>query len=324
MDYLFLTFVVIGFLAVVLLFEGGYLVWNSHRGTEARRLRRRLQALSAGGHGSQESQIAKERLLGNTPAVERLLLRIPRVHELDKLLLQSGLSLTVATFLFWSGAAAVAGLILWLFLRPPGWIGPVCVAAAASLPWIHVLRARRKRLQAIEQQLPDALELTARALRAGYAFLSAMQMVGNEGAEPIAQEFRIASDEVNYGVPMQDALMNLASRVPVTDLRFFVIAVSIQRETGGNLAELLDKLGALIRARFRLLGTIRVLSAEGKLSAWILSLLPFVLAALINMINPKFMSVLWTDPAGHKLVVGGLIFMVIGIFWMWRTIKIRV
>jgi tight adherence protein B len=149
-------------------------------------------------------------------------------------------------------------------------------------------------------------------------------MVGTEGPEPIAQEFRTAFDEVNYGVPMQDALMNLALRVPVTDLRFFVIAATIQRETGGNLAELLDKLGALIRARFKLLGTIRVLSAEGKLSAWILSLLPFALVAVINLVNPQFMSVLWRDPAGIKLVIAGLAFMVVGIFWMWRIIKIRV
>jgi len=118
--------------------------------------------------------------------------------------------------------------------------------------------------------------------------------------------------------------MNLAARVPVTDLRFFVIAVSIQRETGGNLAELLDKLGMLIRARFKLLGTIRVLSAEGRLSAWILSLLPFVLVVLINLVNPKFMSILWTDPAGIYLIGGGLILMTVGIFWMWRIIKIRV
>lgn len=324
MDYVFLTFVVAAFLAVVLLLEGGYLVWNSHRGAEARRIQRRLQALSAGGGLSHQSEILKQRLLGETPAVERLLLRIPRVHQFDKLLLQSGLPLTVAKFLGLTATAAFAGLVLWLLLPLPGMTAPACVAGAASLPLICVLHVRRKRLQALEQQLPDALELMARALRAGHAFLSAMQMVGTEGPEPIAQEFRIASDEVNYGVPTPDALLNLASRVPVMDLRFFVIAVGIQRETGGNLAELLDKLGALIRARFKLLGTIRVLSAEGRVSAWILTLLPFVLGGLINVINPKFMSVLWTDPAGSKLVVGGLILMGIGVLWMWRIVKIRV
>ncbi len=324
MDYLLLTFVVIGFLAVVLLFEGGYLFWNSYRGAEARRIQRRLQALSAGGHASSESVLIKKRLLGNTTAVERLLLLLPRVHQLDRLLLQSGLPLTVATFIWMTAMGALAGLLLWAFLALPLLVGLACVAGGASFPTIRVLRARRLRLKAIEQQLPDALELMARALRAGHAFLSALQMVGTEGPEPIAREFRIAFDEVNYGVAMQEALTNLATRVPVTDLRFFVIAVSIQRETGGNLAELLDKLAALIRARFKLLGTIRVLSAEGRLSAWILSLLPFVLAVLINLVNPKFMSILWTDPAGIYLIAAGLILMTLGIVWMWRIIKIRV
>jgi tight adherence protein B len=324
MDNLILIFVVVGFLAVVLLFEGGYLLWNSYRGTEARRIQHRLQALSAGGHLSGEAELVKERLLGKSPMVDRLLLRIPRFRQFDRLLLQSGLRLTVSTFLGISAVAAFAGLILWLFLPLPVWIAPLCVGGAAAVPSIYVLRTRRKRLHAIEQQLPDALELMARALRAGHAFPSAVQMVGTEVPEPIAREFRIAFDEVNYGVPMQDALMNLAARVPVTDLRFFVIAVSIQRETGGNLAELLDKLASLIRARFSLLGTIRVLATEGRVSAWILSILPIFLLVVINLINPKFMSILWTDPAGLIAIWMGLSFMVVGIIWMWRIVKIRI
>jgi tight adherence protein B len=192
------------------------------------------------------------------------------------------------------------------------------------LPFLQVALARRKRLHAIEQQLPDALELMSRALRAGHAFPSAVQMVGDEGPQPIAGEFRVTFDEVNYGVPMHDALTNLAARVPITDLHFFVIAVAIQRETGGNLTELLDKLSSLIRARFKLLGTIRVLSSEGRLSAWILSALPFVLIAAINLINPKFIALLWNDPAGliACYIASGL--MVVGIFWMRRVVKIRV
>jgi tight adherence protein B len=129
---------------------------------------------------------------------------------------------------------------------------------------------------------------------------------------------------VNFGISLQDALLNLATRVPSTDLKYFVIAVLLQRETGGNLAELLGNLSALIRARFKLLGTIRVLSAEGRLSAWVLSLLPFVAAALLNIINPKFMSILWTDPSGLQLVWGALAMSAVGVVWMWRTVKIRV
>ena len=177
---------------------------------------------------------------------------------------------------------------------------------------------------AIELQLPDALDLMARAMLAGHAFPSGVQMVGNEMPEPVAGEFRIVFDEINFGISVQDALTNLATRVPSTDLRYFVISVLIQRETGGNLAELLSNISALIRARLKLLGAVRVLSAEGRLSALILTVLPFALAGVINFINPKFLSVLWTDPAGLKVSGGALFIMLLGIFWMWRIIKIRV
>jgi tight adherence protein B len=149
-------------------------------------------------------------------------------------------------------------------------------------------------------------------------------MVGDEMTGPIAGEFGIAFDEVNYGIPMQTALMNLATRVPITDFRYFVIAVLIQRETGGNLAELLDKIAAIIRGRHKLMGTVRVLSAEGRLSAWILCLLPFALAFVISFINREFLSLLWTDPAGVRLLAGALVLMVFGIFWVRRIIRIHV
>jgi tight adherence protein B len=148
--------------------------------------------------------------------------------------------------------------------------------------------------------------------------------VGSEMPEPIAAEFRIVFDEINYGISAQEALVNLTARVPSTDLSYFVIAVLIQRETGGNLAELLGNISALVRARLKLLGTVRVLSAEGRLSAWILTLLPFALGFVLQLVNPKFLSVLWTDPMGVKMVGVALFMMAVGIFAMWRIIKIRV
>jgi len=324
MDYPFVIFVVVGFLAAVLLLEGGFLLWNSYRGVEAQRMQRRLRALSADDPVAHESAIVKRRLLGEAPALHQLLLRLPRVQDLAGLLTQSGLTLNVSTFLMLTAAGAGAGLLVWMLLGLAPLAGLGCAAGGAMLPIMHALRKRRMRLKAIEQQLPDALEFMARAMRAGHAFASALQTLGTEGPEPIAQEFRAAFDEVNYGVPVQEALMKLATRVPLTDLRFFVIAVCIQRETGGNLAALLDKLGMLMRARFKLLGTIRVLSAEGRFSAWILTLLPFGLGAVLNVVNPKFMSVLWTDPAGIRLIVAAIVLMAIGIFWMRRIVKIRV
>lgn len=324
MDYLYYAFAILGFLAIVLFLEGAYLAWNAYKGPEARRIERRLRALSAGEGGARELSIVKKRLLSETPTMERLLLQIPRVHQLDRLLLQSGLRLNVAGFLGLSILAAAIALVLCIVLAFNAYITVALVIVAAWLPFFYVVNKRQQRLDSIEQQLPDSLDLMARALRAGHALPGTLKMVGEEMPEPISGEFRITFDELNYGVSMQDALNNLAKRIPVTDLRYFVISVLIQRETGGNLAELLDNISILIRARFKLLGTIRVLSAEGRLSAWVLTLLPFALAGVISIIHPTFIGVLWSDPFGQKMVAGALIIMVLGIFWMWRIIKIRV
>jgi tight adherence protein B len=194
----------------------------------------------------------------------------------------------------------------------------------ASMPWFWVARKRNQRMQLFERQIPEALDLMGRALRAGHAFPTGVKMVGDEMPEPIAKEFRVLYDETNFGMPQNEALLRLADRVPVDDLRYFVIAVMIQRESGGNLAELLDNIAGIVRARLKLLGEVRTLSAEGKLSAWILGLLPFCVAALINIVNPKFMDVLWTDPIGLRMVGGALLLMAFGVLWMRKIIQIRI
>jgi tight adherence protein B len=198
------------------------------------------------------------------------------------------------------------------------------MALSLGLPLLWVFNQKSKRLAKVDQQLPDALDLIGRALRAGHAFPTAMKMVGDEMSAPIADEFRITFDEVNFGISMADALMNLATRVPSTDLRYFVIAVLIQRETGGNLAELLDNISKIVRERMKLLGQIRVLSAEGKMSAWVLGLLPFGAALMIQLTNPGFLKVLYTDPAGRKMVATAMVMMVMGVFVMRKIIRIRV
>lgn len=323
MDYLYYLFVLLGFLAVVLLLEGMYLAWNAYKGPEAKRIEKRLQAMSAGAslHGS---SLAKQRMLAQAPGMERLLLQIPRIHQLDRMLLQAGLSLSVAKFIGFTLLAATGGVVFGLLVGLPVFAVIAMGVAAGLVPLFYIQGARHKRMIAIEQQLPDALDLMARAMMAGHAFPSALQMVGSEMPEPIASEFRIVFDEINYGISTQEALVNLTKRVPSTDLSYFVIAVLIQRETGGNLAELLGNISELIRARLKLLGTVRVLSAEGRLSAWILTLLPFALGFVLQIINPKFLSVLWEDPLGLKMVGFALCLMAVGILAMWRIIKIRV
>lgn len=320
----FRTFVLLAFVAAVLFLEGAYLLWNAHRSPEAKKIQKRLQVLAAGAGESGDSSIVKQRLLSDVPALHRLLWRMPRLRLADRVLEQSGLSLTMARLL---GLVLVSGLAVGAaaaFMRLPALLTAALVSAAALLPVLHVQRSRLRRIRTIERQLPDALDLISRALRAGHAFDTGMKMVGQEMTEPIAEEFRLTQDEVNFGVSLQQALLNLASRVPSTDLSYFVIAVLIQRESGGNLTEVLDKLSELIRERFKLLEKVRVLSAEGKLSAWILGLLPFVVAGVINVINPGFMKVLWTDPLGISMLNAALVMMVLGILWMRQIIRIHV
>lgn len=325
MDYLYYLFATLIFLAVVLLVEGAYLIWNSSKGPEAERIARRLRTMSAGSHGGEQSiSIVKDRLLSKTPMMQRMLLQMPRVGAMDRLLQQSGVTWSVSDFLGLSLIAFLAALFAASYLPIP-WLFRVVIAAAiALLPYLYVVRAKAKRLNRIEQQLPDAMDLMGRALRAGHAFPTALKMVGDEMSDPIASEFRVTFDEVNFGISMPDALMNLATRVPSTDLRYFVIAVLIQRETGGNLSELLASISAIIRDRLKLMGQVKVLSAEGRLSAWILGLLPFGAALMIQLANPKFLEVLYTDPMGKKMLMIAAGMMVIGVLAMRKIIHIRV
>lgn len=325
MDTLYYLFGVLLFIAIVLFIEGAYLSWNSSKGPEAGRIARRLRAMSAGGHGDgQQISIVKQRLLAESPALQRLLLQIPRIGTLDRLLQQSGLSWSVAKLLGMTIAAFFIPFFTGTYFAQPLLIRLAAGAVVAALPTMYVLRAQQKRLQRIDEQLPDALDLMGRALRAGHAFPTALKMVGDEISDPLGGEFSIAFDEVNFGVAMQDALINLATRVPSTDLRYFVIAVLIQRETGGNLSELLGNISSIIRARIKLLGQVRVLSAEGRLSAWILSGLPFGAALMIQLVNPKFLEVLYTDPAGRKMIAGAITMMIFGVLVMRKIIRIRV
>ncbi|GAB3545544.1 type II secretion system F family protein [Noviherbaspirillum agri] len=323
MDYFYYGFIVLGFFAIVGLIEGVYLTWNAYRGPEATRIKRRLQAMSAAGT-TVETKLLKKRLLSEVPLLERILLQLPRVQHLDRLLIQSGTGMTVAGFHAVALSCVAITIVIAYIAAMPVWLGVVMGIGASLLPFAYLFKLRDKRLNSIETQLPDALDLMARALRAGHAFSSALSMVGQEGPEPIAQEFRTTFDEINFGVPVQKALTNLATRVASTDLRYFVVAVLIQRETGGNLAELMENIAMLIRERLKLAATVRVLSAEGRLSAWILGILPFAVGGLINVVNPKFLSLLWTDPTGLNVVAGALALMVVGVIWMWRVITIRV
>ena len=317
-------FAVVAFVAVVMFAEALYLIWNTYKGPEAKKVEQRLRALSASADSTDRTAVLKTRLLSEVPAIERVLLAFPRIHQIDRFILQSGMDLTVGKLLSISILVGVCVYGVLLFTAMAVQMRLVLALAAFFLPWLFVQVKRSKRLRKMEQQLPETLDLIGRALRAGHALPSGLKMAGEELPEPLASEFRIIHDEINFGVSMQQALNNLGERVPSTDMRYFVVAVLIQREAGGNLTEVLDNLSKLIRSRLRFHARVKVLTTEGRMSAWVLGLLPFGLAALLNFASPEFISVLWTDPAGIKITNIVLTMMAVGGIWLYKLVKIRV
>jgi tight adherence protein B len=321
----FQVMLVLVFIAVLLLLEGGYLLWQSHRGQEAQRIGKRLTAFSGASRIGSQAQLLKDRMLSDVPAFERWLSGIPRAKSLQRYIFQSGLGWTVSRLLLTCAAIwVVACMVLLSVAHQPLFISAAVATLLAGLPLGYLSMKRRKRLEKMEEQLPEALDFMTRALRSGHAFSSALLMVGEEMADPIAAEFKVVHDEINFGVSMQQALINLSERVPLTDLRYFVVSVLIQRDTGGNLTEVLSNLSRLIRERLKLISKVRVLSANGRFSAWTLVVLPFALGAVMNMMNPGFMSPLWTDPIGTTILKVMLSLMVVGVLIMRQIIKIRV
>ena len=325
MDLVFYGFAVLLFAACILMVEGAWLWWAGTHGSAARRINRRLRLMAARGEAGEERvSILKQRRYARAPGLERLLRRAPQAAQLDHLLLQSGLSWSVAQFIGVTGALLLAALLLLAVWSMPLPGALLLLSGAVSGPWLFVLRARAARLKKIEAQLPEAADFLARALRAGHSFSNVLQMVGDELSEPISGEFKMAHEEINYGVPMNEALQNLAVRIPLTDLRYLVIAVLVQRESGGNLAEVLISIARIIRARLKLLGQVRVLSAEGRMSAWVLGLMPVVMIGVMAVVNPQYIRLLWTDPAGIKLLWYAAGMVTLGVVWMRNVIRIRI
>lgn len=324
MDFAFSTFAVLLFAAVILAIEGAWLWWSGSHGGDARRIARRLQLMAARADGAERVTILKQRRYSEQPGLERWLRRIPQVAQLDRLLLQAGLTWTVARFACLQGALLLAALALLSLPQAPLAVRLAAVALAAGGPVMALLQARERRMRRIEEQLPEVADFLSRALRAGHSFANVLQMIGNEMPEPTGSEFRMAYEEINYGVPMNEALHNLAARIPLTDLRYMVLAVLIQRESGGNLAELLDNVSRMVRARLKLMAQVRVLSAEGRLSAWILGLLPLGVMGMMSVLNPRYISVLWSDPMGVQLLWYAAGAMLAGLLWMRSVIRIRV
>jgi tight adherence protein B len=248
----------------------------------------------------------------------------PRVLSLDKLFQQADVHIRPGSLM---GISIVLGVLggsgSWL-MGVPVFFLPFMGVALFSIPWIWLWNQRRKRLKAFGAQLPDALELVARALRAGHSLAAGMHVVAEEMPAPIALEFGRVYEEQNLGIQLEDAMRSLCDRVPNLDLRFFVTSVAIQRQTGGDLAEILDKIGYVIRERFRIMGQVRALTGEGRLSGIILIALPFVLFFVVLHLNPKYVELLWTTDEGINLSIAALISQVFGALWIRKIVNIKV
>lgn len=273
--------------------------------------------------GNQVS-ILRDLRVSTNPIIEKYFSRIGYVRRLQILISQSGLS--------WHADRVIGiplGLsVLFIIILGVQKIHPALIALSvvvcAGIPAAYLLIKKSQRLRKIEEQLPDALDALARAMQAGNSFVSALEVVSRDSSPPISRELRLVAEEVNFGRSVKEGLSALASRVDSVDIRYFMLAVLIHSQAGGNLSGLLLKLSSLIRERLKLRRMGQVLTAEGRLSGWILTLLPFVAAGAIFSVNPEFMSALWTNPGGILFIQVNIALMVIGIFWMWRIVHVRI
>lgn len=296
------------------------------RRDQARLIKDRLATVQKAPERAPDEELAllRDEQLSRIPALDVLLRRSARVSAMQDSLLQAGMKFRAGNFLVLCAIAGVAaGITVVLLTRNPA-IGWAALVIGAFLPYAFVSYRRQKRFEKIETLFPEAIDTLARAVRAGHAFTTALEMISNEIAEPLASEFRKLFEEQKFGMPVRDALMNLTQRVPLVDVKFFVTAVMLQRETGGNLAEILDNLSYVIRERFKIQRQVRVHTAQGRLTMALLMAMPPTVVAILYVFSPDFVQPLFHDPVGHILLVGSITLQTVGYFVIRKIIKIQV
>jgi tight adherence protein B len=324
-----MTVPILVFVAVsCMAFAAGMLL--DQRRARARLIRERLAAEQSQGKRSETLALVRDEMLSRIPAFDTLLRRSERVSKLQILLEQAGLSIRAGNLLILSIASSVLvaafAYVISGTLRPNETLMFTGVAALVGLflPYSYTSWRRTRRFQKFEEIFPEAIDTLARAVRAGHAFTMALEIVCNELSEPAATEFRKLYEEQKYGMPVRDALVNLTTRMPLVDVKFFVTAVMLQRETGGNLAEILDNLSYTIRERFKILRQVRVYTAQGRLTMMLLMGLPPTIVITMLIMNPSFIRPLFDDPIGHLLLAAGITLQTIGYFVIRRIIQIQV
>lgn len=314
------------FVTCLLITYALYLI--SSRGSDERRARldeRLAEAIRSSAHsGDADVQLARQELLSEIPWMNRVLLRVKLTSKMKSIIDQADSQITVMRLTLFSATAGVLAFLAVSMVSTSFLLMSVCGVIAAALPFFHILMKRKKRLKKFLQLLPDALDLMSRGVSAGHAFTEALHMVATEMPEQVATEFRKTYDEQNLGLSLKLALENLVQRVPLLDLRMCVTAVLIQRETGGNLSELLEKVAHTIRERFRIMEDLKTLTLSSRWSAVLLCALPIFMALYMTTMNPRYMEVLWRDARGHKLLALAAIMQILGMLMVQRIMKIKI
>lgn len=314
------------FLFALFLVLGAYLLATHGSDTKRQRLQKRLADALL--HSAQtedvEVVLARSELMSEVPTLNRALLRLQAALHLKKMLDQADLHITPSRLLMFSVMAGLLAGLAASVITVSLLIMLGASVLAAAIPFVHVWWARKKRFDKFLEHLPDALDLMSRALSAGHAFAESLHMVSAEMPEPIATEFRKTYEEQNLGLSLKLALENLTQRIPLLDLHMCVTAILIQRETGGNLAEILEKVAYTIRERFRILGDLKTLTTSSRMSAWLLCGLPIFVTVMITVLNPEYMSVLWKDPRGHYLIAAAMFMQVTGMLIVRKILNIKI
>ena len=314
------------FLFALFLVLGAYLLATHGSDAKRARLRQRLsEALLHSAHTEDiEVVLARNELLSEIPALNRILIRVQAALHLKQMLDQADLQITPSRLVMFSGMAGMLAALAVSMISISILMMVVAGVVAAALPFLHLYWKRKKRFDQFLEHLPDALDLMSRAFAAGHAFSESMHMVSTEMPEPIATEFRKTYEEQNLGLSLKLALENLTDRIPLLDLRMCVTAVLIQRETGGNLAEILEKVAHTIRERFRIMGDLKTLTTSSRMSAWLLCGLPIFVTFAITFLNPEYMAVLWKDQRGHYLIATALLLQLTGMLIVRKILRIKI
>ena len=288
-----------------------------------RTLRRRLERIGADAQQDIAS-ILREKYLTSLTPLERRLEELPFMEKLAEMSEQAGHPAPAYRLVMNSLLLGVAGGVIAGALLHSGILGLCAAAMCFTLPYLRLSMQRRRRMEKIEEQIPDAIDVIKRALRAGHPFNAAIKLVADDMDQPIAKEFELTFSDLNYGNDVRRALLGLLNRVPSVTVMALVTSVLVQRETGGNLAEILDQIAKVVRGRFKFERKVRTLAAEGKISAWVLSLVPFVLIGMLSISAPNYLPILVHTPVGHKLIYTAAILGLAGVFWIRRIIRIEV